>query len=425
MKPAIRVENLSKQYRIGTRSRGASLNLTESIVEGASALWRGLSGRRRGSDGAEAFWALKDVSFEVQPGEVVGIIGRNGAGKSTLLKILSRITEPTSGRAVVRGQMASLLEVGTGFHPELTGRENVYLNGSILGMSRQEIDRKFDEIVAFAEIPSFIDTPVKRYSSGMSVRLAFAVAAHLEAEILVLDEVLAVGDTQFQEKCLGKVGDVARDGRTVLFVSHNMQAVAMLCSRALLLRQGQICLQGNPREVVQHYLEGQGDQTASYTWDADAGPGDEVARLRSVRVLDGRGQVAFDHDIARPIAVEVEVAVQKPGSAIHASIHLINESGVCLFAVDGHLHPKEPKHPVGPGLYRCTCRIPASFLNDGKHFVSAFVVRNSANITGHAHEVVAFVAHDYGATRGGYVGKVIGAIRPTLPWDIECLGDVQ
>jgi lipopolysaccharide transport system ATP-binding protein len=424
-KPAIRVEGLSKQYRIGAQTRGASLNLTESIAAGVSGVWRGLTGRGRGRDGADEFWALKDVSFEVRPGEVVGIIGRNGAGKSTLLKILSRITEPTSGRAVVRGQMASLLEVGTGFHPELTGRENVYLNGSILGMSRREIGRKFDEIVDFAEIPSFIDTPVKRYSSGMSVRLAFAVAAHLEARILVLDEVLAVGDSQFQEKCLGKVGEVARDGRTVLFVSHNMQAVAALCTRAILLRQGRVSLQGNPREVVRSYLEGRVDQSASFFWQNGAAPGDDIARLRSVRVLDEHGHVKFDHDIARPISVEVELAVLKPGSAVHASIHLTNESGVCLFAVDGHLHPNGPKHPVGPGLYRCTCRIPASFLNDGKHFVSAFAVRNSARITAQAHEVVAFVAHDYGASRGGYMGKVIGAIRPALPWDIEHLGDVQ
>jgi lipopolysaccharide transport system ATP-binding protein len=279
--------------------------------------------------------------------------------------------------------------------------------------------------VDFAEIPSFIDTPVKRYSSGMSVRLAFAVAAHLEARILVLDEVLAVGDAQFQEKCLGKVGDVARAGRTVLFVSHNMQAVATLCTRAILLRKGRIGLQGHPREVVRNYLEGQTDQSASFFWEAGAAPGDEVVRLRSVRVLDEHGQVKFDHDIVRPIAVEVGVAVLKPGSAIHTSIHLINEGGVCLFGVDGHLHPKGPGQAIGPGLYRCTCRIPASFLNDGKHFVSAFALRNSARITAQAHEVVAFMAHDYGATRGGYMGKVIGAIRPTLPWDIERLGDVQ
>jgi lipopolysaccharide transport system ATP-binding protein len=429
MRPAIRVDNLSKFYSIGTSRPRADRQLREIIADGVKGMWARLSGRRSvGNEPSEqdgTFWALKDVSFEVHPGEVVGIIGRNGAGKSTLLKVLSRITEPTSGRAEVRGRLGSLLEVGTGFHPELTGRENIYLNGSVLGMSRREITRKFDEIVAFAEIDHFLDTPVKRYSSGMYVRLAFAVAAHLEAQILILDEVLAVGDAQFQEKCLGKVSDVARAGRTILFVSHNMQAIAMLCTRAILLRQGRICGQGNPKEVVRSYLEGQADQSATFFWEADSGPGDEVARLRSVRVLDEHGEVKFDHDITRPLSVELEVAVRKPGSAIHTSIHLLNESGLCLFAVDGHLHPEGPKRPVKPGLYRSICRIPASFLNDGKHFVSAFVVRNSATITAQAHEVAGFMVHDYGATRGGYVGKVIGAIRPILPWDIEYLGELR
>jgi homopolymeric O-antigen transport system ATP-binding protein len=254
MKPAIRVENLSKQYRIGTKSRGAYHNLTESIVDGASAVWCGLTGRARGGDGADEFWALKDVSFEVQPGEVVGIIGRNGAGKSTLLKILSRIAEPTSGRAVVRGRMGSLLEVGTGFHPELTGRENIYLNGSIMGMSRPEIDRKFDEIVAFSEIEQFLDTPVKRYSSGMYVRLAFAVAAHLDLEILLVDEVLAVGDIAFQKKCLGKMQEVAGNGRTVLFVSHNIGLINSLCDMAVYLSGGKVKAMGLARSIVTEYL---------------------------------------------------------------------------------------------------------------------------------------------------------------------------
>src|SRR5260370_4972459 len=224
MKPAIRVENLSKQYRIGTRTHPAERNLTESLVAGVKSASRFLTrANHRNAEDSGSFWALKDVSFEVPPGEVVGIIGRNGAGKSTLLKILSRITEPTSGRALVRGRMASLLEVGTGFHPELTGRENIYLNGSILGMSRQEIDRKFDEIVEFSEIEQFLDTPIKRYSSGMYVRLAFAVAAHLEPEILVVDEGLAVGDAQFQRRCLGKMKDVSgQGGSAVLVVRPNM-----------------------------------------------------------------------------------------------------------------------------------------------------------------------------------------------------------
>jgi lipopolysaccharide transport system ATP-binding protein len=253
MKPAIRVENLSKHYRIGTQSKGAYRNLTESIVDGASGLWRGLTGQSRSDDGEGSFWALRDVSFEVQPGEVVGIIGRNGAGKSTLLKILSRITEPTSGRALVRGRMGSLLEVGTGFHTELTGRENIFLNGSILGMSRAEVQRKFDEIVAFAEVEEFLDTPVKRYSSGMYVRLAFAVAAHLEPEILVVDEVLAVGDYAFQNKCLKRMEELGRRGGTVLLVSHTMSAVATLCSTGVCLDRGQIKRVGQIGDVIREY----------------------------------------------------------------------------------------------------------------------------------------------------------------------------
>jgi lipopolysaccharide transport system ATP-binding protein len=255
MKPAIQIENLSKQYRIGTQARAASRNLTESIVDGASTLWRGLTGRGRGGNAPGEFWALKNVSFEVQPGEVVGIIGRNGAGKSTLLKILSRIAEPTSGRAMVRGRMGSLLEVGTGFHPELTGRENVFLNGSILGMSRREIERKFDEIVAFAEIEQFLDTPVKRYSSGMYVRLAFAVAAHLEPEILIVDEVLAVGDVAFQSKCIRKMREVGSQGRAVLFVSHNLGSLQQLCSRGILLQNGSVTIDLPIQQAVSCYLQ--------------------------------------------------------------------------------------------------------------------------------------------------------------------------
>src|SRR5216684_391804 len=251
MKPIIRVENLSKQYRLGGPQVVYS-TVRESLVGAIRAPLKRLR-RNRGS--AETIWAVKDLSFEIMPGEVVGIIGRNGAGKSTVLKILSRITEPTTGRAELYGRVASLLEVGTGFHPELTGRENIFLNGAILGMRKAEIERKFDEIVAFAEVEKFIDTPVKRYSSGMHVRLAFAVAAHMETEILLVDEVLAVGDAQFQKKCLGKMGDVARRGRTVLFVSHNMSAIQLLCSRAVRLGSGRVVGQGPAREQVEDYLK--------------------------------------------------------------------------------------------------------------------------------------------------------------------------
>ena len=268
---AIRVENLSKTYRLGTRS--GYHRLSEALY-GLGRAAASLPGRLRrqtsaGGGPSDDFRALKDVSFEVRRGEVVGIIGRNGAGKSTLLKILSRITEPTTGRVGLRGRVGSLLEVGTGFHPELTGRENISLNGAVLGMSRAEIRRRFDEIVAFAELEQFLDTPVKRYSSGMYVRLAFAVAAHLEPEILIVDEVLAVGDAQFQKKCLGKLGDVAKSGRTVLFVSHHLAAISTLCQRGVLLREGRVASVGDAHEVVQQYLAG--------------------ARVTSERTLQDRG----------------------------------------------------------------------------------------------------------------------------------------
>jgi lipopolysaccharide transport system ATP-binding protein len=256
LRPIIRVENLGKEYRIGARQAPYS-TLRESLAQAAFAPFnrvrRLLSNTLTPNPEPERIWALKDVSFEVQPGEVVGIIGRNGAGKSTLLKLLSRITEPTTGRIDLYGRVGSLLEVGTGFHPELTGRDNIYLNGAILGMSRHEITRRFDEIVAFAEIEAFLDTPVKRYSSGMYVRLAFAVAAHMEPEILIVDEVLAVGDGSFQKKCLKKMEDVGRHGRTVLFVSHNMQAVTRLCQRAILLGQGTVLAEGRSAHVASRY----------------------------------------------------------------------------------------------------------------------------------------------------------------------------
>jgi lipopolysaccharide transport system ATP-binding protein len=260
MKPAIRVDNLSKLYQIGRKQSGSYRTLRESLADAAAVPGRALHralGKRAAeeADPATDFWALKDISFEVQPGEVVGIIGRNGAGKSTLLKILSRITEPTKGRVEVRGRMSSLLEVGTGFHPELTGRENVYLNGSILGMSRSEIQKKFDEIVAFADIDQFLDTAVKRYSSGMYVRLAFAVAAHLETEILVVDEVLAVGDATFQKRCLGRMAEIARCGRTVLFVSHSLGTVRSLCLKAMWLEKGQVFQQGPTNLVTDRYMQ--------------------------------------------------------------------------------------------------------------------------------------------------------------------------
>jgi lipopolysaccharide transport system ATP-binding protein len=418
----IRVENLSKKYTIQHNVKRAD-TFRDALMTGVRSLGNRL--RRpwqpNGNCTHEEFSALKDVNFEVQRGEVVGVIGRNGAGKSTLLKILSRVTEPTTGRITIDGRVASLLEVGTGFHSELSGRENIYLNGAVLGMSRAEITRKFDEIVAFAEVEKFIDTPVKHYSSGMYMRLAFAVAAHLEPEILIVDEVLAVGDLSFQKKCLGKMHDVAEAGRTVLFVSHNMQAITMLCDRGLLLRQGEVAHRGPSHDVVRCYLESRVDQNAEIAWTEKAAPGDAIARLQAVRILDEQGQVDFDHAISSPIGVEMEVDVLKSGYRIDTSIHVLNEDGLCLFAVGSPLN-REGNCFVKPGRYRSICRIPPNLLNDGKHYVSAFVVRDTNQLDAEVHEIVAFMAHDYGTERMGFTGKIIGAVRPLLAWDIDYLG---
>jgi len=289
---AVRTENLGKLYRIGDHQRGYK-TLREAIASAFSVTFHHLNRTPQSSilsPQSDSIWALKDVSLEVKRGEVLGIIGRNGAGKTTLLKILSRITEPTKGWAEIRGRVGSLLEVGTGFHPELTGRENIYLNGAILGMKKGEIDRKFDEIVAFAEIEKFIDTPVKRYSSGMRVRLAFAVAAHLEPEILVIDEVLAVGDAAFQKKCLGKMGNVAKEGRTVLFVSHSLGTVRSLCGRAVLLEEGQKKLDAPVEEVIGWYLFQIESSTGEVLWspDDEDSPVSPEIRLHAVRLSNSK-----------------------------------------------------------------------------------------------------------------------------------------
>lgn len=288
MSPAIRIENLSKRYIVSHEGKpNGYKTLRESLVDMASAPLRRLRGEAQAT--TEEFWALKDINVDIQPGEVVGIIGRNGAGKSTLLKILSRITKPTKGRVAINGRVGSLLEVGTGFHPELTGRENIFLNGSILGMSQKEIQSKFDEIVEFAEVAKFLDTPVKRYSSGMYVRLAFAVAAHLEPEILIIDEVLAVGDSHFQRRCLGKMQDVASTGRTVIFVSHNMTAVENLCDRVVLLQRGGVKQIGAFEDVVPHYYDAQ-DTIDSDSVSSARSPG-MTPTITDVSVVGNEGQV--------------------------------------------------------------------------------------------------------------------------------------
>ena len=399
MRPAIRVDGLSKSYQLGARRNQGYRTLRESLTSSAAGMWRGLTRAGCRFLGKETckevtdpgkFWALKDVSFEVQPGEVVGIIGRNGAGKSTLLKILSRITEPTSGRAEVRGRMGSLLEVGTGFHPELTGRENIYLNGSILGMSRREIHRKFDEIVAFSEIEQFLDTPVKRYSSGMYVRLAFAVAAHLEPEILIVDEVLAVGDSQFQKKCMGKMRQVGHDGRTILFVSHNMAAVQNLCDTTAIFDAGSLIAQGPTQEMLGMYFQRQLD-------------GAEVS-LKSFENRTGSGDIVFTYftvedELGRPLIavqsgqnVTLVLGFSCPGGPIHKSVNVgfglhgsAGERLVILYAshtgqefagtpASGEFRCRISRFPLNPGRYYLFPRIEvngseADFPRDGVGFV--------------------------------------------------------
>src|SRR6266545_174606 len=304
MKPIIRVANVGKQYPLGVRQETYG-TLRDTLAGALRAPLKRL--RRNGRGDGEIMWALKDVSFEVQPGEVMGIIGRNGAGKSTLLKILSRITEPTTGRAELYGRVGSLLEVGTGFHPELTGRENIFLNGAVLGMKKAEITGKFDEMVAFAEIDKFLDTPVKHYSSGMYMRLAFAVAAHLEPEILLVDEVLAVGDAEFQAKCLGKMGAVASEGRTVLFVSHNLAAITRICPRSILLDGGRVLCDGPSHKTTSAYLKSGHGTTAERVWtDLAAAPGDDIVRLAAVRVRAENGDIREALDIRKPVGLELE-----------------------------------------------------------------------------------------------------------------------
>ena len=411
MKPIVRVENLSKQYRLGTRE-AAYGTLRESIVEAVRAPLK----RLRGSNGkrnSETIWALKGVSFEVDPGEVIGIIGRNGAGKSTLLKVLSRITEPTTGRAELYGRVASLLEVGTGFHPELTGRENMYLNGAILGMKKTEIDRKFDQIVAFAELEKFLDTPVKRYSSGMYMRLAFAVASHLEPEILLVDEVLAVGDASFQKKCLGKMGEVAKEGRTVLFVSHNMTAVRSLCRRALWLDSGGIVETGDTGQVVFDYIQKGALPMLERVWeDSATAPGDDTARLHRISVTP------LGQEPNEPITVKTALRVNGafwnyvPAAVLNFSVVLYNLEGVAIFNTGSVAH----SFPVG--LVQGSFVIPGDFLNDGNYTIRLLIVKNGTEVCLDVCDLLMFGVHD--AERlGNWYGKWVGAVRPKFEWQLS------
>jgi lipopolysaccharide transport system ATP-binding protein len=418
MSVAIRTESLSKQYRIG-ELHSAYGTLRESLAGVARHVVR----RERGQH-YDDIWALRDVSVDVPEGQVLGVIGRNGAGKSTFLKILTRITTPTSGKAEIRGRVGSLLEVGTGFHPELTGRENVYLNGSVLGMKRREIHSRFDEIVEFSGVQQFIDTPVKRYSSGMSVRLAFSVAAHLEPEILLVDEVLAVGDAEFQRRCLGRMEDLSDSGRTVVFVSHQMQAVAQLCDRAILLEKGQITLDGPSGDVVANYLQLVGGSSSERVWLEENAPGDDLVKLLAVRVVDEDGSVATSVDVRRPVGIEITFRIRSEVDyAVFPKIKVYDaRRNVAFNALD-----TSPRWIGGavPGEYASTAWIPPNLLNEGLITVDVGICSiGTTKLHPHAgsSDVVSFHVQDPGegdSAKGLFSGQVHGVVRPLLEWTTE------
>jgi lipopolysaccharide transport system ATP-binding protein len=410
---AIRAEGLSKVYRLVERERYSALR--DKLAQAARAPWSLLKREKR-----ETFWALKDVDLEVKQGEVLGLIGRNGAGKTTLLKILSRITRPSEGWAEIYGRVGSLLEVGTGIHAELTGRENIFLSGAILGMSKREINSKFDEIVAFAELEKFLETPVKHYSSGMYVRLTFAVAAHLEPEILLVDEVLAVGDANFQRKCVGKMDDVARTGRTILFVSHNAAAVTRLCSRCILLDAGKVLSNGETHEVISAYLRLGLASGAQREWDSDNAPGDSVVRLRAVRIRRTDGIVAEAFDIRQSVGVDVVFDVLEGGRDLTPNLHIFNEEGVTVF-VTHDVDPAWRGRPRREGRYTSTAWIPGNFLAEGTFTVGAAITTLApVNVRLYERDAVTFQvidSTDGDSARGDYVGHLPGIVRPLLRWE--------
>jgi lipopolysaccharide transport system ATP-binding protein len=379
-------------------------------------------GRWRSERKGEVIWALNGVSLQIHQGEIVGIIGRNGAGKSTLLKILSRITDPTEGCAEVHGRVGSLLEVGTGFHSELTGRENIYLNGAILGMKKAEISRKFEEIVAFSEIDKFLDTPVKRYSTGMYMRLAFAVAAHLEPNILLVDEVLAVGDAAFQRKCLGKMGKAAEGGRTVLFVSHNMAAVQSLCNRVVWLEEGKIREEGPPTDVVSNYLQMSFSALTEQVWpEVATAPGNDKVRLRRACVRPVTRVPSDRITIRTPVSLEFEYWNLEPGAHLNLSLNLYNEQGILVFNADPIDEPAWGGRDLPAGLFRDTCIIPGDLLNEGMHRVELLLVRDESVVIHSQDDLLVFDVHDSVDTRGAWYGKWPGVVRPVLAWSTELL----
>jgi lipopolysaccharide transport system ATP-binding protein len=422
MSKVISVENVSKSYRLGDIGGGT----LRGDIARRWARFRGrpdplaeIGSQPHARQMGDLFLALDNVSFEVQQGEVLGIIGRNGAGKSTLLKILSQVTSPTAGEIKIRGRIASLLEVGTGFHPELTGRENIFLNGAILGMTKAEIRRKFDAIVAFSEIEPFIDTPVKRYSSGMYVRLAFAVAAHLDPEILIVDEVLAVGDAAFQKKCLGKMGDVSREGRTILFVSHGMAAVRKLCTAAIWIDAGRIVDRGDTSKVIDHYLQRDMENHLESVWEKELAPGDDRVRLRSARAIlpdECDGVIT----VKTPLQIEFTYWNYVPDAVLNVSMLLFNSDDACVFVTVSDFAPRPA------GLVRHVVEIPGDFLNACSYYVNIIIVKDASVGILFQNNVITFEVVE-GDVVGNWFGQTPGAVRPKLQWksSVGEIGKVQ
>lgn len=416
-KPIVQVKSLGKRYRLGQLGAKSLREELENLSK------RVFTGQKAPLERSSDFWALRDVSFEVDVGEVVGVIGKNGAGKSTLLKLLSRITEPTEGEAFISGRVASLLEVGTGFHPELTGRDNVYLSGTILGMSRGEIRTKFDEIVDFAGIARHIDTPVKRYSSGMYVRLGFAVAAHLSSEVLLVDEVLAVGDVVYRKQCIEKMKSLAREGRTIFFVSHQLDVLSNLCPQSIRLHQGRLIDEGKTEDLIRDYLNKDEQETtgSDAVWSGNVG--DEIARITEVRVLNA-DSVAENVKINTPVDVEITYQCLKAGSRLNASVILNNSLGTRILS-----SPNLPSaisntdswgyqpHPVGTFVSRMT--IPPNFLNDGLYNCDIALSTDASHGNAYIEAAVTFTVHDTGNMRGEFQHTWWGIIRPKMAWKTD------
>jgi len=423
--PVISVRNLGKRYLLGMGG-GKRYRALRDVIANS---FKNISRKKHSKDSARELWALKGLSFDVNRGEKVGIIGRNGAGKSTLLKLISSITEPTEGEIHLRGRVASLLEVGTGFHPELTGKENIFMNAAILGMTKAEIKRKYNEIVAFAEVERFLDTPVKRYSSGMYVRLAFSVAAHLESEILIIDEVLAVGDAAFQKKCLGKMEDVTKEGRTVLIVSHNMSLILNLCHRAILLDKGKMFVDSKSTDVVQQYLEMARSGKSEVVWSNPANaPGSEIVRLLSARIRqEGIEGSADEVDISKEVQIEITYLNLKKDAELYSFIWLRSGIGTDVLAsinFESANLIKDPWFgcPQPVGIFKSICRITSNFLNEGRYSVTVGVGKMPNEAQFMEVDLLTFHVHDTGEMRKEFYGGWLGVVRPRLAWQTEKIG---